>query len=407
MKYSFFVIVCLTIHAIVNIDIFRKKPTVYLPAIRPYRVFVVSIAAFFITDLLWGVFDENHLAIALYADTFIFFLAMGFTILSWTRYVISYLGKDKHWFGKALMIFGNLFFLAEVILLIITCFPATHILFTVNFETGAYEAFKARNIMLYVQILMYVVLLVYSAVHAFRLANSFRRKYMTICLYSIIMATAISVQVYYPLLPVYSVGCIVGSCMLNSFLITDIKDEYKSALELSRVEVAKRKKELSETRIIAYSDPLTGIKNKHAYVEEEERIDKLIGKNEMGDFAVIVFDLNGLKIINDTKGHDAGDVYIVDACRTIEKFFGEGKLFRFGGDEFVIILEGEDFKERNKKLAEFEKYIDGCIGIEGKPIISSGLSRYRAGQDNTYHAVFQRADKFMYARKDQLKEKHV
>ena len=55
------------------------------------------------------------------------------------------------------------------------------------------------------------------------------------------------------------------------------------------------------------------------------------------------------------------------------------------------------------KAREFEKYIDSCIGTD-KPIISSGMSKYKKGIDNTYHAVFNRADKLMYARKEALKE---
>ena len=154
----------------------------------------------------------------------------------------------------------------------------------------------------------------------------------------------------------------------------------------------------------AKRDALTGVKNKHAYVEEEERIDKLIAKGDMENFAVVVFDLNGLKIVNDTKGHDAGDVYIVDSCRTIEKYFGGENLYRFGGDEFVVILTGDKYKNRSDILNEFEQFIDDCVATDA-PIISSGMSKYKKGEDNTYHAVFYRADKIMYTRKEVLKER--
>ncbi len=404
MSYSLFVIVCLAIHAVINLDIFRKKPTVNLPAIGAYRVFVISIAAYFLIDMLWGIFEENKNGLALYIDTTIYFIAMGFSILAWTRYIVKFL-DDKSWVGKALLYFGNAFFLAELALLVINIFHP--ILFTVDFETAVYTAYKARNIMLYVQILMYFLLLVYTLIHAIRKRGTFGRKYFTVGLYSIIMGTTITIQIYYPYLPLYSIGCIVGIAALNAFVINDIKEEYKAALAKSQIEVEHRKEELSETKHIAYSDPLTGIKNKHAYVEEEERIDRLIGKNEMEDFAVIVFDLNGLKRINDTKGHDAGDAYIVQAVKTIQRFFGKEHLYRFGGDEFVIILEGDSLKERQKALIEFEYFIDDCLENESKPIISSGMSKYRKGQDNTYHAVFNRADKIMYARKDSLKEHHI
>ena len=401
MRYSVFIIVCLIIHIVVNIDIFRKKATVALPAIRAYRVFVGSVFLLFVSDLLWGVFSENKLATALYVDNFIYLAILGFTVLAWARYLIKYL-DSKGWFAKTVLYTGNLFFLAELILLIINIFHP--ILFIVDKDTCEYITFKARNILYYVQILMYFLLIVYTTINAFKARGSIRRRYMTITLFSIIMVSAIIIQIYFPTLPLYSIGLIIGSSMLNAFVISDIKDEYKSALEQSRNLVKEEQIKLDETKHIAYSDPLTGVKNKHAYVEEEERIDKLIAKGDMESFAVVVFDLNGLKIVNDTKGHDAGDVYIVDSCRTIEKYFGGENLYRFGGDEFVVILTGDKYKNRSNILNEFEQFIDDCVATDA-PIISSGMSKYKKGEDNTYHAVFYRADKIMYTRKEVLKER--
>ena len=400
MQYSVFVIVCLIIHAVVNLDIFRKKATISLPAIKSYRVFVASVALYFLVDLLWGVFEENKLAIALYVDTSIYFIIMGFTILAWTRYIIQFL-EGKGVFQKIAMYIGNIFFLTEVILIIVNIF--TPILFTVDRETCVYTAYKARNIMLYIKILIYFLLLIYTGVNAFLAKGSKRRRYMTVTLYSIVMAVSIIIQIYYPYLPLYSIGCIIGSVLLNSFVISDIKEEYKVALEETRVQVHQNEIELSETKHIAYTDPLTNVKNKHAYVEEEDKIDRLISTGQMEDFAVVVFDLNGLKHVNDTKGHDAGDIYIIDSCQVIKNYFGEDNLYRFGGDEFVAILTGETYANRSKLLSEFERFIDSCVNTE-KPVISSGMSRYKKGVDNTYHAVFYRADKIMYSRKDTLKE---
>ena len=403
MKYSLFLIVCLVIHFVVNIDSLRRKPTVNLPALKSYRIFVVTIAVYFLVDLLWGIFDENKLALPLYIDTIVYFLLMGFTILAWTQYVSRFLEGNK-WFSKILMFIGNAFFLAEIILLIVNIF--TPILFTVDQSTCEYTAYKARNIMLYVQILLYFLVIIYTIIFIIVRKNNFTRRYFTITLYSIIMMSAIIIQIYDPYLPIYSVGCIVGSTLLNAFVINDIKEEYKSELEHSRLLVAQGKEQLHETILIAYTDPLTSVKNKHAYVEEEERIDKLISENNMEDFAVVVFDLNGLKMINDTKGHDAGDEYITNACKTIVNYFGSKNLYRFGGDEFVALLFGENYTNRTKTITEFEHYIEECLDTD-KPIISSGMSRYRKGIDNTYHAVFYRADKIMYSRKEILKEHKI
>ena len=400
MQYWLFVVVCLVIHIVINIDIFRKKPTVNLPAIKAYRVFVISILIYFIIDFLWGIFEEHKLAIPLYIDTTIYFIAMGFTILAWAHYIAKYL-QGRPWVTKAMLYIGNSFFLAEIILLIVNIF--TPILFTVDRQTCVYTAYKARDIMLYIQIGLYISLAVYSAIQAIKKKDTFRRRYMTITLYSIAMATFIIIQIFDPYLPLYSIGCIIGAALLNAFVITDIKEEYKSALEESRVQIKHDQDALKETKLIAYTDPLTKVKNKHAYVEMEDVVDDLINKGEMEDFAVVVFDLNGLKHINDTKGHDEGDLYIIRSCKVIESFFGSDDLYRFGGDEFVKILKGENYENRITLMTSFERFIDGCLHTH-QPIISSGMSAFRRGEDNTYHAVFYRADKIMYSRKDILKE---
>lgn len=402
MKYSLFVIVCLIIHFIINFDTFRKKPTINLPAIKAYRIFVASVALYFLVDLLWGVFEENKLPIALYIDTTIYFAIMGFTILAWSSYVVKFLER-KGLDSKIILCIGNAFFLAEIVLLIINIFHP--VLFSIDNETCIYTAKKARDIMLYTQIFYYLLLIIYSTYFVFKIKTSYRRKYIAVSSYSLIMFTVIIVQIFDPYLPMYSIGCVMGSVLINSYVINGIKEEYKEELEQSRALVAQGQEQLNETKQIAYTDPLTNVKNKHAYVEEEERIDKLIAQNKMRDFAVVVFDLNGLKMINDTKGHDAGDAYIIDACRTIEKYFGHEHLYRFGGDEFVAILFDEQYKNRANLMNEFEHFIGDCLGTD-LPIISSGMSKYRKGADNTYHAVFYRADKIMYSRKDILKEHH-
>lgn len=403
MTYSYFALVCLIIHIVVNIDNFRKKTSANIPALKAYRVFAISVASYFLLDFLWGIFEEHKLSMALYIDTTIYFVIMGFTILSWARYIIEYL-HAKGWKAKLILYTGNAFFLAEIVLLILNVIIPNKILFGVDFETCKYTAYYARNIMLYVQILLYFATIAYAVVFAIRKQGSARRN-ITIALYSVIMSSAIIIQIYDPYLPIYSAGLAIGSVLLNSFVINDIKEDYKEALQESQVLVEQGQEKLSETLLIANTDPLTNVKNKHAYVEEEDRIDKLIASGEMEDFAVVVFDLNGLKQVNDTKGHDAGDVYIVDSCRIIEKYFGSNNLYRFGGDEFVVILTGENYEKRNETITEFEHFIESCLGTD-KPIISSGMSKYRKDSDYTYQAVFYRADKIMYSRKDILKEHH-
>ena len=181
----------------------------------------------------------------------------------------------------------------------------------------------------------------------------------------------------------------VGICILDTFALSDAKERFKTAYQ--------------QTSVIAYTDPLTGVKSRHACVEEEIRIDRLISTHEMDDFVIIVFDLNGLKYINDTLGHEQGDNYIIESVNIIASCFPREAIYRYGGDEFIVILEGNEIGNRRKYHAEFTKIIDANIGTD-KPVIASGMSKYREDVDNTFKAVFYRADKMMYARKEHLKE---
>ena len=161
--------------------------------------------------------------------------------------------------------------------------------------------------------------------------------------------------------------------------------------------------ELGHARAIAYTDPLTGVKNKRAFTEQEKSIDEIIsGPEPADDFSVVVCDVNGLKHINDTYGHKAGDEYIRAASRLICESFQHSPVFRIGGDEFVIILGVRDYAVRDEILADFNSKVESNIGTDNV-VIAAGISDYIPGRDRDFHAVFQRADNLMYSRKQQLK----
>jgi diguanylate cyclase (GGDEF)-like protein len=87
----------------------------------------------------------------------------------------------------------------------------------------------------------------------------------------------------------------------------------------------------------SYKDNMTGIYNRRAY---DDTLSRLMERESLDDITIVVFDVNGLKRINDTIGHAAGDELIKTASRMINEHFGEyGKCFRIGGDEFVAVLD--------------------------------------------------------------------
>ncbi|MCR4648568.1 MAG: diguanylate cyclase [Lachnospiraceae bacterium] len=163
-------------------------------------------------------------------------------------------------------------------------------------------------------------------------------------------------------------------------------------------------RELSSEREMARRDELTGIKNKNAYQEFEESIQKRIdAKAEILPFAMLVCDINNLKQINDTLGHKAGDEHIKSACKLICDSFSHSPVFRVGGDEFVAVLSGEDFFERDKKIKKFRNKIIKNIKVPNGVVIATGMSEFDTFNDKKISDVFERADTKMYENKKYLK----
>ena len=144
------------------------------------------------------------------------------------------------------------------------------------------------------------------------------------------------------------------------------------------------------------------MKSTHAYVETEKALDARIASGQIREFGVVVFDMNGLKLVNDTRGHEAGDQYIRDACRMICRQFLHSPVYRIGGDEFVAILEGEDYQNRKNLITSFENQVEENLK-SGLAVVASGLAVFRREQDHSYRRVFERADQRMYDRKGYLK----
>ena len=160
--------------------------------------------------------------------------------------------------------------------------------------------------------------------------------------------------------------------------------------------------ELGQMKNLANRDPLTGVKSKHAYTVKEEELNERITEGGMEDFAVAVCDVNGLKFVNDTYGHKAGDEYIRKASHIICITFQHSPVFRIGGDEFAVIMTGHDFENRHELKAEFDRIAEENIS-KNEAVVSLGISDYSREKDTSLHEVFERADALMYKRKQELK----
>lgn len=160
--------------------------------------------------------------------------------------------------------------------------------------------------------------------------------------------------------------------------------------------------ELDVVREKANIDALTGVKSKTMYTEFERSINQHIKDGVCDEFSLVVADLNGLKHVNDTFGHKAGDDLIRSASNMLCEVFKHSPVFRIGGDEFVVILTGRDRIERGALVHEINRRSEKNIA-EGRAVIAVGMSDYIPGYDESIGPVFERADLMMYDRKEELK----
>ncbi|MBR1650359.1 MAG: EAL domain-containing protein [Lachnospiraceae bacterium] len=148
-------------------------------------------------------------------------------------------------------------------------------------------------------------------------------------------------------------------------------------------------------------DSLTGVKNKNAFNESENMINEAIRSEGGENFAIVVFDINNLKEVNDKKGHSAGDELIKKGCRLICDVFAHSPVFRIGGDEFAALVRGSDYENLDELMQNF--YL---INLENKKsgdvVVAAGAAKYQG--DRYVEDVFKRADAEMYENKKLLKK---
>ncbi len=149
----------------------------------------------------------------------------------------------------------------------------------------------------------------------------------------------------------------------------------------------------------AYTDAMTGVGNKAAYMDVVKRMETKISEG-MATFIVIVFDINGLKNVNDNLGHEYGDMLITDAAGIMKNVFSTEHVFRIGGDEFIVVIENKTQKDITDYFEKFDKKLvrfnENNKRYQNALEISKGGVPYDSKQDTSYKDVFRRADDMMY-----------
>ena len=170
-------------------------------------------------------------------------------------------------------------------------------------------------------------------------------------------------------------------------------------IKVTTAELEEANRKLSELAVV---DGLTGVGNKTAYLQKIHYLDDEIHRGT-ASFTVFIFDLNGLKVINDKYGHEYGDMAISDAAEALKAVFGKENLYRIGGDEFIAVFDGMQQPDSERCFRDLEEAMKSQ-DLTGRPYneplaIAKGGAAFCPGEDNEYRDVFRRADKSMYEEK--------
>ena len=174
--------------------------------------------------------------------------------------------------------------------------------------------------------------------------------------------------------------------------------------EKIRVMQKKLKEYMDYAHEQAYTDSMTGMGNKTAYLEYIKELNKQINEGT-ASFAIAVFDVNELKKTNDNYGHECGDRIIIDAAASIRRIFDKAQIFRIGGDEFIAVLGPTTEEELEISFSTLDAEVEDFNRNRKRYAMTLSLSHggavYAPGKDSDFKEVFRRADENMYADKDE------
>ncbi len=173
------------------------------------------------------------------------------------------------------------------------------------------------------------------------------------------------------------------------------------------ISLTQTEEQLTSVQQIAQRDSLTGIRNRTAYDKEIEKLEEE-AKNGLTEYGIGMIDLNFLKFINDTFGHEQGNLAIIGLTKLVCKIFAHSPVFRIGGDEFAVILKNDDYKNIKALEKTFNDRINELAADDAllpweKISAALGYALFDPEKDKSTDDVFKRADQNMYERKKAMK----
>ena len=242
--YSIVGIIALIVIFVLNIDLIFRRNDRYTAG-PFFRLFLLSVFLYILTDILWGFLGAAKLITAVYIDTFFNFVTMASSVVMWSIYVANHEGKNKI-ISRILTIFGLVFFGGVLILLIINCFIPEGFFFWFD-SNGDYQKGLARDITDYAEMFIFIYTLIYSFVISLKETKKSKVRALAIAGCSIIMGLSGVLQLQFPLVPGYACGYLIGISIHHIFIFESEIDEANEKLKDAQAETveALKKEEIA------------------------------------------------------------------------------------------------------------------------------------------------------------------
>ncbi len=198
--------------------------------------------------------------------------------------------------------------------------------------------------------------------------------------------------------------------MIGTIIVALLALSYCFIITRAYIKSEKLTEKLTSAFSLATKDELTGHGNRTAYDLRIRELHDIMNSAKDISFAIIMMDLNDLKYVNDHYGHAAGDQYIRNSCQLVKEIIPE-KIYRIGGDEFVMFLVGELYEQHEVLCAQLTQAVTeanfSLVPEMNKPSIAIGKAVHIAGERDNIDELLRKADSLMYTDKAEIKQKRL
>ena len=198
--------------------------------------------------------------------------------------------------------------------------------------------------------------------------------------------------------PLIRLGNVVGYMYVTNYnteKTADLRELIEILSYILGSEIANHQM-VNKLALISGTDGLTGINNRYTL---KQRLEKIVSE-KIHPYGIVNMDINGLKFINDSKGHDTGDDYIIACVELMKSIYDKKDLYRVGGDEFLAVITDKTKEEFDELLHRLK------MAAQHDDTLSLAIGSFWSEEEAATRDVMKKADEDMYENKKEYYRIH-